>query len=137
MREQLEHILRPPIPWRDGTPKTECGLKGDSKSSITFADFRAKFAREGQQRSALTTCMTCWYRAVNGSKLNEDWDHRPGAVVAREIGYDHSGTDLIDQELRALAILAAEHKEEFRQILTGLTSTVSLEDARRRLRGVR
>lgn len=137
MREPLEHIIRPQIPWRQAPAKTECGRGADAVEggSIGFEEFRRKFREYGQQRTAMTTCMTCYGRATTGATLREDWAHNPAAVFARDIGgYSYDGVEPLNTELRALELLVKAHPEEFAGYLAGLAETLSLDRAREQRR---
>lgn len=129
----LDHIARVELPWRNGTPRTECGLTGTP--ALTADEFVAKARREGQRRTALTTCMTCFDRRVYAGRLVE----RDGLleVLAREVTrvQRSSGPDARDElerELAAIVALVAAHRDEFDGLLEGLEHTTSLDKARQR-----
>jgi hypothetical protein len=137
--ETLDHIIRNRIPWQTDKGITECGKEVSSvKAAMSWEDFAAKFKREGQQRAAMTTCMTCWGRYETMAHLQQDWKHSPSSVIGRECqrieyrsGYGASKTDnQLDREFRALAALVEAHRDEFDGYLTGLESTVNMADAR-------
>lgn len=129
----LEHVHRPALPWRDET-MTECGLPATSDRRIISRDaFRLKVRREGIQRSALTTCMTCWHTA----RRWEVWNVCPADILRRELQNFHNAarTERLNAELRAIAALIAAHRDEFDSYLTGLAQTTDLtllREARRR-----
>lgn len=137
-KSDLTHIIRPQLPWRTEPSKTECGRDPGAVSAWEDLDsFRARLRAEGQQRAALTTCMNCLSRASTGARVREDWEHRPSAVMAREIsglGWGPDKEHLIDRELRVIGMLVNAHREEFDDLLKQLESTVSLGEARRRKR---
>jgi hypothetical protein len=134
MGEPLEHVLRSLPPWRDGA-ETECGHDAAEfapERLITRDQFAAKVKQQGKQRSAMTTCMTCWQTAIR----HYDWAHSPSSVLAREVNkatYWRAGEEepLIDRELRAVAALIDAHRGEFDDYLAGLGETASLAQRRR------
>lgn len=137
MTEELEHIQRPSIPWRDAPMKTECGRDPDAVKGnlLTFDQFVAKFRKLGQQRTAMTTCMTCFTRCTYGSRVREQWEHSPTSALSREMGNPWGGREeqtLLDKELRAAAAVIAAHRDEFDAYLAGLEGTVSLAEQRKR-----
>jgi hypothetical protein len=125
--EPLDHVLRPQLPWRDDLT-TECGLSGDGdRRVITRAAFLRRLKDQGKQRSAMTTCMTCWQTAGR----YKDWATSPSDVMARNVnGWDETKKVRINSELRAIVALIEAHPEEFYGYLDGLESTSSLADAR-------
>ena len=133
--EPLDHVLRPVPPWRDQLV-TECGRPtNDLASVLTRSDFIAKVARLGKQRSSMTTCMTCW----ETSTRHADWAKSPSEVIARDVhGYAMRKTEtVLDRELRAIAHLVDNHREEFDGLLDGLGRVDDLADARKRRMGRR
>lgn len=135
----LDHVRRPDLPWRTAT-LTECGRTSAGVPTISRAEFVARFKREGQQRSALTTCMTCWETA----RRWPDWTTDPTAAIAREVaGATYSNDarhDQIRAELRAIAAVVEAHRDEFDGFLAGLAETTSLTNwasRRRRATGGR
>jgi hypothetical protein len=133
----LDHVARPVLPWRDEV-LTECGLPEEPDRRIITRDaFRAKVSREGQQRSAMTTCMTCWHTAQRW----EDWTMCPADAMRRELMNFKGRTknDRLNAELRAIAALIAAHRDEFDAYLAGLADTTDLSVIRqaRRMRVVK
>lgn len=129
MNETLDHIERQCLPWRDGQGLTECGrTAGDVKSMLTLEEAQTKFRREGQQRAAYTTCMTCLTRARHARK----WHDNPVEVVIREYGRDQYRNNYEDsvRELHAIALLIERHREEFDTTVAGLAATSSLDEVR-------
>lgn len=129
---ELDHVLRTHLPWRRDEPLTECGLTGTP--GLSHEQLAAKRERQGQQRAALTTCMTCWERT-------DSWGwryHGRGlvAVLAREIErvrrsrkVEHE--ERLERELRAIEALVEAHRDEFDGYLAGLDATVDLTERRR------
>lgn len=128
--EGLEHVVRATPPWRD-VSQTECGLDIKGRQVITRAAFVAKVKDQGQQRSAMTTCMTCW----NTARRWKDWAGSPSQVIARDVNqWGDEKRAGIDAELLALAAMVEAHPDEFYGFLAGLKDTASLADARKQRR---
>ena len=116
MKEPVDHILRPQLPWRTGEPgMTECGY--NAAKVLTREEYFARQKELGKQRCAMVTCMTC----AQTAERHPTWDEEPRSALAREIawelpGYlyhqDRNGTRLRD-ELLAIADLIANHRNEF------------------------
>jgi hypothetical protein len=130
----LVHVRRPPLPWRD-VELTECGHPLGGLPWITRDAFIAKVRREGEQRSQLTTCITCWGTAAR----HPAWEQDPVAAMMRETqrvrwarSFDGKQPGLVSfrEELLAIAALIAAHPEEFTELLSGLASAPRLDDAR-------
>ena len=122
MSEPLTHIARPPLPWRE-SGKTICGHPVGQYVDglvINLADAHAAARRLGQQRFALTHCMTCASNARNWST----WEDNPRARLAREMG--HLGMTkaepIVEHELRAIALLIEAHRDEFDDLVQSYTS---------------
>ena len=128
--KELEHILRAEPAWRRVSQRTECGLLvAKTERVLSRADAVAKLKRLGQERFAMTTCMTCTSRAHYGRSLAEDWAHRPTAIIAREcVGSGFDGDSLLHRELRAITALIEAHRDEFDGYLAGLAEAVSLNE---------
>ncbi len=129
----VDHIARPSLPWR-AESRTECGREAGDVASLISRDAAVRKVKDqGQQRAAMSTCMTCWSTADRYA----DWATSPGDVMAREVplGYRwrrSQGEPLIDRELRAVAALVAAHRDEFDGYLAGLESAPTLTAARQR-----
>jgi len=129
-----DHVCRPDLPWRVAT-LTECGKSiVDVAACITRDEMAAKIKRDGVQRCAYSTCMTC----METSQRWPDWSADPVRAVERDFYGGARDPRLLD-ELRALAALVLAHREEFDGYLLGIKETVSLDEARRarRLRRAR
>ncbi len=138
--EPLGHVLRAAPPWRnsDNPALTECGKHPDAGMPVmTLDEFAAKLKREGQQRSAMTTCMTCWHTAVRYRSVS--WAASPVAVIAREAAWgrdwngeirDDPSARLFRDELIAITELISRHREEFDGLVESIAVTPRLGDRR-------
>lgn len=127
--ERRDHILRPPLPWRESRT-SECGRSADDlRSTITRDQFIARLKTLGQQRTAFTVCMTC----ATTSNRWQTFEVDPVDAIRREV-YGGRTEEGFANELRALAALMTAHPEEFHGYLYGLDRTTSLAEARRRKR---
>lgn len=115
-RELLQHVIRTPLPWRDST-LTRCGRVVDELGPdrvITIVEAGAKVKRLGQQRASLFLCMTCADRGVW-----PEWDASPVGRMAAECSgamWRREGDAALVQielELRAIARMIANHRDEF------------------------
>lgn len=129
----LEHVERVTPPWRRDLV-TECGLPVAGHPVISRDAFIAKVKSQGKQRSAMTTCMTCWDSAVR----NQPWDENPVKSLIREAerhrwagrGRDGRDVERFRRELLAIAALIEAHRDEFDDMVAGLGETVRLSDRR-------
>jgi hypothetical protein len=139
--DQRTHVLRPVPPWRgDATPLTQCGLTPAADTPVwDIREFAGLLKRDGVQRMAILTCMSCWHRA---HEHPVDWTLDPVDVIVREgqwararVGHgicpDRPAAIRFRDELLALAELVARHGDEFEGILAGLADTTLLADRRR------
>jgi hypothetical protein len=125
MSEPLNHILRSPLPWRD-SELTECGKSASQFAKVVTRDEAVRQHKEmGMQRFALFFCMTC----ISTANRWTTWDTNPIERLSRE-GYGDS-QELATRELKAIAVLVAAHREEFDDMVTGLSDTTDLQKARR------
>lgn len=145
----LDHVARPPLPWRSADQAlTECGQRAADTSVIDLDELAARWRRLGQQRASLTVCMTCFNRVSwAGRTVHQDsWDERPERLLAREIDRvgrsrsdaGHADREALRLELRALAMLADAHRDEFDAAVAGMRDATDLSAWReqRRMRGV-
>lgn len=121
MKDPVDHILRPPLPWRVEVAITECGYNAAKVQTLTREAWIARVKDLGQQRAAMITCMTCSQTAANWST----WDEDPRSAVRREIEWEGTGRwrnrehgELLRDELLAIADLIAAHREEFEEHLS-------------------
>lgn len=119
MKEPVDHIIRPSLPWRapGEAAITECGYDASKVKTLTREEFFQRLKGLGRQRTAMLTCMTCSDTAARWGT----WDDDPRKAVEREINWEcryrnERGTQLRD-ELTAIAALVEAHKEEFAAIL--------------------
>jgi hypothetical protein len=115
MKEPVDHILRPKLPWRSGDAGiTECGYDATKVKTLTREEFFQRLKEYGQQRTALVTCMTC----SDTARRWETWDNDPRKALEREISWEcgwrrsDRGVRLRD-ELFAIAAIIETHPEEF------------------------
>lgn len=117
MKEPVDHIERPPLPWRSAGTITECGFDAAKVKTLTRAEYFQRVKDFGKQRAAMLTCMTCSQTAERWGTWNDD----PRASLQREIeweqrgrwaGSDERGQRLKD-ELIAIAALIDAHRDEF------------------------
>lgn len=126
MKDPLDHILRPPLPWRADIKITECGHDGTIGSALTREGFFERLKDYGKARTAMTTCMTC----MQTSHRWPTWAEDPRTALMREIVWeaaDHwSGIGTLSHEphghqlkddLLAIEILISTHYDEFRKLL--------------------
>lgn len=113
MKEPVDHILRPQLPWRNEGGITECGYDASKVSTISREEYFARLKDMGQQRCALLTCITC----SDTARRWGTWADDPRKALEREIQWEAGwrkdrGTRLRD-ELEAIAALVEAHREEF------------------------
>lgn len=125
----LEHVERAALPWREEN-LTECGLPTAGHPVITRDQWIEKVKRQGKQRAAFTTCMTCW----DAARRNAAWADDPVRAVERAAS-DWRRKDQLSDELRAIALLVDAHRDEFRETLAGLGNVTDLTARRRARRG--
>lgn len=122
MKDPVDHILRPSLPWRDGPGMTECGLDASKTPTVTRAQYFERRKDLGQQRCAMMTCMTC----SGTAERHPTWEEDPRGALHREIEWeggnwrynrDRNGVRLRD-ELFAIASIVAEHRAAFDALVT-------------------
>ena len=118
MKEPVDHILRPQLPWRTDAGITECGLDASKASTLTREQFLQRLKDMGQQRTALLTCMTC----SDTAKRWGTWGDDPRKALEREIAWETAwrrsdrGARLRD-ELFAIEALIDAHPDEFTALM--------------------
>jgi hypothetical protein len=128
----LHHVVRPPIPWRSGPRRTECGLDAERHPTWERDELVSQARRLGRTRIHLLTCMTC----LQTAERHPTWDEDPVRFMGRlvETRWSRRGAaeaDLVARELRAMAALVAAHQGEFDGMVQGLEATADLASARR------
>lgn len=120
MKEPVDHILRPSLPWRAPNEGaiTECGYDASKVKTLTRDDFFRREKELGKQRTAMMTCMTC----SDTAKRWGTWIDDPRLAMQREIEWERGsyyfrerndrGQRLKD-ELVAIADLIEAHRGEF------------------------
>jgi hypothetical protein len=116
MKEPVDHILRPRLPWRltDDGAITECGYDVSKVKTLTRDAFFAREKDLGAQRSAMLTCMTC----SNTAKRWKTWEDDPRQALQREIEWESGRSretrgERLKDELLAIASLIDAHRDEF------------------------
>lgn len=122
MKEPVDHIARPILPWRSEAAQTECGINAASVKIITRGEYVARKKEMGLQRCMMFTCMTCAETATRYGT----WEDDPRKALEREInweaqgyrwGREDRGVRLRD-ELLAIAALIEAHRDEFEESIT-------------------
>ena len=125
MKEPVDHILRPRLPWRtdDDTALTECGYDASKVKAITREEFTERYKEWGSQRTAMVTCMTCIRTARNWGT----WEEDPRLAIGREVEWERNGLyrhshsdrgERLKQELVAISALIEAHRDEFDAIIS-------------------
>lgn len=125
MKEPVDHILRPRLPWRESDEGaiTECGYDASKVKTLTRSEFFQREKDLGKQRTAMLMCMTC----SDTARRWGTWDDDPRLALQREIewergtsywrAHDDRGQRLKD-ELNAIATLIEAHRDEFEATIT-------------------
>lgn len=121
MKEPVDHIERPRLPWRDPSAPvvTECGYDATKVKTLTRDEFFQREKDLGKQRTAMLTCMTCADTARRWGR----WPDDPRLALQREIEWERGGAywararedrgQRLKDELLAIASLIEAHREEF------------------------
>lgn len=118
MKEPVDHILRPRLPWRrDEAAITECGFDASAVKALSRDEYFARRKDLGSQRAAMITCMTC----SSTAERHGTWDDDPRHALEREIQWEHRSRygsredrgDRLKDELLAIAALIEAHLDEF------------------------
>ena len=140
--QPVEHIAREPLPWRDSL-LTECGLApSGGRTILTGTEYDAKVRKQGEQRAALSTCMTCWTARDRNSAT---WLDSPDDVILRYAtaartmrgGNPRAEAAQFNAELKAIAAVVAAHRDQFEGFLADLAASTDLTARRRNRRGAR
>jgi hypothetical protein len=124
MKEPVDHVLRPQLPWRStDTAITECGYDASKVKTISRGELIARFKDLGEQRTSILTCMTC----LDTSRRWAGWDVDPRQAIEREISWEARGRYSDDgprltlyYELLAIAELVETHRAEFDETIDRL-----------------
>ena len=124
MKEPVDHIIRPRLPWRPAGEAeiTECGYDAAKVKALTRPEFFQRLKDLGQQRTAMLTCMTC----SDTAKRWGAWEDDPRQAIDRDITWERGAGyrprtdrgDRLKQELVAIAALVEAHRDEFEAIMT-------------------
>lgn len=89
MKEPVDHILRPSLPWRANGDAaiTECGYDASKVKVLTRPEFFQRLKDMGRQRTALLTCMTC----SDAAGRWKSWEDDPRQAIEREITWEWGG----------------------------------------------
>ena len=120
VKEPVDHVLRPRLPWRSESEPaiTECGYDASKVKTLTRSEFFQRLKDIGRQRSAMLTCMTCSNTAARWSA----WDDDPRRAIGREVDWEcgwRSNTrgQRLRDELLAIAGLIYAHPGEFKTLV--------------------
>lgn len=125
MKEPVDHIVRPMLPWREVQFVTECGMNASSVKTLSRDEFTQRLKDLGKQRTALLTCMTC----IQTFDRYTTWDVDPRLAIDREIAWEEAHWNrwsgnvssrhgvLLRDELMAIATLIERHKSEFKELV--------------------
>lgn len=123
MKEPVDHILRPRLPWRgDESAITECGYDASKVKTLTREEFFQRRKELGERRTAMLTCMTC----SDTTRRWKTWEDDPRQALEREITWEwgggyHAREDRgvrLRDELFAIASLIEAHRDEFAGLVT-------------------
>jgi hypothetical protein len=116
MKEPVDHILRPKLPWRtDDAAITECGYDASKVKTLSRDDFFSRIKNLGIQRVTMLTCMTCSSTAQRWPT----WEEDPRKALEREIAWEGGSWRFEDRgsclkiELLAIAALINAFPQEF------------------------
>ena len=118
MKEPVDHILRPCLPWRTESAITECGYDATKVKTLTRDQFFQRLKDFGQQRTAMFTCMTCSQTANRRSTWEEDPRHAIEREIIWETAWRSDRGHRLKDELQAIAALIEIHAGEFKSLLT-------------------
>lgn len=114
VKEPVDHILRPQLPWRRGGGVTECGYSSEKVPTLTREAYFQRVKEFGRQRAAMLTCMTCSDAATRWST----WDDDPRQAMQRELEWEggyrrRDRGNRTHDELLAISSLIDAHRDEF------------------------
>ena len=124
MKEPVDHILRPRLPWRNAdADMTECWLNAAKVATLSREAHSLRIRDLGQQRAAMITCMTC----ADTSKRWKPWEESPLQAIERETsweqrrGWGEPRGYRLYTELLAIVELIEAHREEFDGIVAKIS----------------
>lgn len=119
MKEPVDHILRPRLPWRETDAITECGYDASKVKAISRIEFFQRLKDLGRQRTAMLTCMTCSDTTHRWSSWEEDPRKALGREIEWESGWRRSDRgERLKDELLAIAEIVKIHQTEFSALVT-------------------
>ena len=83
MKEPVDHILRPQLPWRTDGGITECGYNAEKVSTLTRAAYFDRLKNLGQQRTAIDGRTTDFTRSADDAREAELTGHNGAFLVPR------------------------------------------------------
>lgn len=136
MKEPVDHIERPRLPWRDKAEPslTECGIYAVKVRTISRDDLKRRLKEWGQQRTALMTCYTCLQTATRWVT----WEEDPRQMVDREIQWegrwDNDRGFRLRDELRAIEKLIELHSDDFASLVKQVQGTIDFLTEKRKIK---
>jgi hypothetical protein len=130
----VDHVARPPLPWRD-SHLTECGRPLGDLPIISRDELESRLTNWGKRRTAMATCITC----CDNVRRYTTWQVDPVAAIAREVDafrYHLRGQQgpmfaQLRLELRAVEALIEAHRDEFDGFIAAAGQATDLDAARR------
>lgn len=119
MKEPVDHILRPQLPWRADSGVTECGYDATKVKTLTRPEFFQRLKDFGRQRTMLLTCMTCAETAARWGT----WEDDPRKALEREITWEcgwrrNDRGNRLKDELLAIAALIDANPGKFAELVS-------------------
>jgi len=146
-KPKIDHVERPELPWRQPEQAlTECGLVAAAYPTISRLELAQRWKEWGQQRTAMTVCMTCFNTAQHWRTWEQDPLHGIERAAKLEPhrwvppGFQEINPAIASEgsplrtELRAIAILIERHRDEFNGLVVGLGQVSSLDQQRQKRR---
>jgi hypothetical protein len=117
MKDPVDHILRPQLPWRDDPGMTECGYDSTKVTTLDRAEYAERLKSLGRQRAAMMTCMTCSGTYERWAR----WEDDPRRCIGREVEWEcgssyYRNSDRgwrLHDELVAIAAIVKDHRAVF------------------------
>lgn len=136
MKQPVDHVQRPMLPWRDDAGTTECGLDASKVPTLSREEFLERMKDMGAQRAALFTCMTC----TSTAKRWGSWEDDPRKAMEREINWETwtrrtDRGDRLRDELISIGELIERHRAEFDEIMARREWNAQKDARRARMEG--